>query len=75
MTTQWSLPLGLEYALEITLPHDIPIPQLYLWQMLSGINYCHSRRILHRDMKPQNLLVDQTHNQVTLPLVPLVPGG
>ena len=33
--------------------------QLYLWQMLQGISYCHSRRVLHRDMKPQNLLVDQ----------------
>ena len=40
--------------------------QLYLWQMLTGISYCHSRRVLHRDMKPQNLLVDQAHNQLKL---------
>jgi len=40
--------------------------QLYLWQMLTGISYCHSRRVLHRDMKPQNLLVDRTHNQLKL---------
>lgn len=38
-------------------------PQLvksYLHQMLDGIAYCHSKRILHRDLKPQNLLIDKT---------------
>lgn len=30
----------------------------YLSQMLKGIAYCHSHRVLHRDMKPQNLLVN-----------------
>ncbi|XP_068624298.1 cyclin-dependent kinase 2 [Battus philenor] len=30
----------------------------YLRQLLEGIAYCHGRRVLHRDLKPQNLLVD-----------------
>ncbi|XP_023242571.1 cyclin-dependent kinase 2-like [Centruroides sculpturatus] len=30
----------------------------YLWQLLQGIAYCHSHRVLHRDLKPQNLLID-----------------
>lgn len=37
-------------------------PQLvksYLYQMLDAITYCHSKRILHRDLKPQNLLIDK----------------
>lgn len=28
-------------------------------QLLQGISVCHSRRLLHRDLKPQNLLLDQ----------------
>ena len=37
-------------------------PQLvksYLYQILLAIKYCHSKRILHRDLKPQNLLIDK----------------
>jgi len=31
----------------------------YMFQLLSGIAYCHSHRVLHRDLKPQNLLIDK----------------
>jgi len=31
----------------------------YLYQLLKGIDYCHSHRVLHRDLKPQNLLIDK----------------
>ncbi|KAG0453286.1 hypothetical protein HPP92_025950 [Vanilla planifolia] len=38
----------------------------YLYQILSGIAYCHSHRILHRDLKPQNLLIDRKTNSLKL---------
>eukprot|EP00505_MAST-04D_sp_SCG-Rhode-Island_P002908 Stramenopile-MAST_4_protein_2908 len=31
----------------------------YVHQMLSGIAYVHSNRVLHRDLKPQNLLLNK----------------
>ncbi|CAH1788192.1 unnamed protein product [Owenia fusiformis] len=37
-------------------PHNV---KLFLFQLLRGLSYCHQRRILHRDLKPQNLLISQ----------------
>jgi len=34
----------------------------YMWQLLQGLSYCHARRVLHRDLKLQNLLVDKRGN-------------
>ncbi|XP_052718148.1 cyclin-dependent kinase 2-like [Crassostrea angulata] len=34
----------------------------YMHQLLQGIAYCHSHRVLHRDLKPQNLLIDVEGN-------------
>lgn len=28
-----------------------------MYQLLSGVNELHSKRIMHRDLKPQNLLL------------------
>jgi cyclin-dependent kinase len=34
----------------------------FMSQLVEGIRYCHSHRILHRDLKPQNLLIDKEGN-------------
>ncbi|KAE8210934.1 hypothetical protein CF319_g7004 [Tilletia indica] len=38
------------------------IVRKFSWQLIRGIYYCHSHRILHRDLKPQNLLIDKEGN-------------
>ncbi|CAD8147608.1 unnamed protein product [Paramecium pentaurelia] len=40
----------------ITLNNLKPI----IYQILLGLSYCHSRRVLHRDLKPQNILLNET---------------
>ncbi|XP_038699410.1 cell division control protein 2 homolog A-like isoform X1 [Tripterygium wilfordii] len=45
---------------------DPRLVKTFLYQILRGIAYCHSHRVLHRDLKPQNLLIDRRTNALKL---------
>ena len=38
---------------------ELCVLQSFLYQLLHGVAYCHDHRVLHRDLKPQNLLINR----------------
>ncbi|KDP33521.1 hypothetical protein JCGZ_07092 [Jatropha curcas] len=38
------------------------IARKYFQQLISAIDFCHSRGVSHRDLKPENLLLDENEN-------------
>lgn len=41
---------------------DLPMEtiQSYTYQLLAGLEYCHVRGVMHRDLKPQNILISKS---------------
>ncbi|KAJ8724705.1 hypothetical protein PYW08_016179 [Mythimna loreyi] len=57
------LHMDLKRLMDITKgPLRLDLVKSYLRQLLEGVAYCHAQRVLHRDLKPQNLLVDAAGN-------------
>lgn len=38
---------------------DTATVKSFMFQLIKGIAYCHENRVLHRDLKPQNLLINK----------------
>lgn len=49
----------LKNFLEKLKPRPVPTPYVksFVWQLLQALAYCHTHRVFHRDLKPQNLLL------------------
>jgi len=45
---------------------DPPTLKVLLRQLLQGVAFCHDRRVLHRDLKPQNLLINKHNHELKL---------
>lgn len=39
---------------------DLDVVKSFMYQLLRGLAFCHSHNVLHRDLKPQNLLINKT---------------
>lgn len=40
-----------------TSPDDL-VAKTYMWQLFRGLAYIHARKVIHRDIKPQNILIE-----------------
>lgn len=49
--------LTLTYIIATPYENELSL-QIFLFQILRGLAYCHRRKVLHRDLKPQNLLIN-----------------
>jgi serine/threonine protein kinase len=41
---------------------DLKTVKKFMYQLLAGVQEMHSKRILHRDLKPQNILIDKDYS-------------
>jgi casein kinase II subunit alpha len=38
--------------------------RFYIYELLKALDFCHSRGIMHRDVKPHNVMIDHEKKQV-----------
>jgi serine/threonine protein kinase len=50
----------LKHFMDTSQDLDATTVKSYLHQLFKGIAFCHAHRVLHRDLKPQNLLLDMS---------------
>ncbi|XP_061352378.1 uncharacterized protein LOC133297280 [Gastrolobium bilobum] len=55
-----------DYIRDQRYPKDSMTIKSFMYQILSAVAYCHSHKILHRDLKPKNLLIDHSKKIIKL---------
>ena len=48
-----------KYMESVTGPLTLPLIKSYTYQILAGLSYCHVEGVMHRDLKPQNVLISR----------------
>jgi cyclin-dependent kinase len=56
---EWDLKKLMDAKGELTVPEI----RTFLRQLLEGLAYCHHRSVVHRDLKPQNLLIEDPKSE------------
>lgn len=56
-------PVSMKHVMHDLSPVDV---SYYMYQILLALDYCHSRGIMHRDVKPNNIIIDQNKKELRL---------
>ncbi|KAK9150579.1 hypothetical protein Syun_008888 [Stephania yunnanensis] len=62
MASKTKIYFAMEYAKDRKGRLKEDVARKYFQQLISAIDFCHSRGVYHRDLKPENLLLDENGN-------------
>ncbi|GKT14147.1 cyclin-dependent kinase 2-like [Aduncisulcus paluster] len=60
------IPLSVEHLLSIHIPIPKQVAKMMMRQLVEGVAYLHANFVLHRDLKPGNMLIDKRDGNIKL---------